>query len=237
MGLLEVALSLFAVLTAAGALFVAGVAVAVNYDALLRKAIYHAYDPKVEVTLQDAGPETEKQFHITESGFEPTYDDDFEIDYHRFDNRVTAADGGGMIRTFTFSVNVDGYDHRAADVALDVTADSMVRLSFEDHHRNDVEDGYREIRMGSKREYSFMELPVSTEEPHWFNPTFEVQMPPDGTYREFEVEATVDVSMDASEFEVPVAGVSLPSSVGDVEFDSIEREWTIIGPDHPEFGS
>lgn len=237
MGILEVALSLLAVLLSAGALLVAVLAVAVNYDALVRTVVYHTYDPKVEVTLGDAGPETEKQYHVTESGFEPTYDDDFEIEYHRLDNRVTAADGGGMIRTFSFSVDVDGYDHRTARVGLDVTADSMVRLTFDDYHRKDVEDGYRAIRTGGRREYSFVESPVSVDEPYWFTPTFEVQMPPDGTYREFEVAATADVSVDAAEFEVPVLGVSLPATVGEVEFEPIEREWTIIGPDHPEFGS
>lgn len=236
MGLLELALSSLGLVVATGAFVVALLALAGSYDDLVCKLVSLVYDPEVEVTLQDAGADTEKQYHVTEDGFEPTYADEFRIDYHRFENRVTAADGG-MVRTFTFSVALDGYDDREATARLRVETDPMVYLTYDEDRRRDVEDGYRAITRGDRREFTFAESTVSSEDPYWFTPTFEVQMPPEGEFREFEVEAEVDVSVDASEFEVPLLGIDLPERVGEVEFQTIEREWTIVGPDHPEFGS
>lgn len=237
MGLLEITLALLGLLVGAGALVLSALALFASYDALVRKVIYYAYDPKVELTLQDAGPETEKQFHVTDSGFETAYSDHFEIDYHKFENKVTAADGGGMIRTFNFSVHVDAYDEREVTTGLRVETDRMVYLNYDETARDDVEGGYETIRKGDVTEYVFRESTVSSEQPYWFDPSFEVQMPPEGTYREFEVEAELDVSVDASEFEVPLLGTDLPDTIGEVEYGPIQRRWTIIGPDHPEFGS
>jgi len=237
MGLLEIALGLLGLLVGGGALLIALLALFASYDDLVRKLIYYAYDPKIEVTLQDAGPETEKQFHITDAGFQPTYSDHFRIDYHKFENKVTAADGGGMIRTFNFSVHVDAYDDKRAMTQLRVLADRMIYMNYDETARDDVEDGYEKIRKGEKTEYVFRESELSRAEPYWFDPSFEVQMPPEGDYREFEVEAELDVTIDASEFEIPGLGRNLPTTIGEVEFESIERQWTIIGPDHPEFGS
>ncbi len=206
------------------------------YDRLIRKVIFHFYDPKIEITLQGAGDDTQKQFHIND-GFNPTYHDEFAIKYYKLPERepsVDKFDPQKNVETRSFSISVHGYDTKKATVRLQVTTKSGFHLQFEPRRLNDPTDPVDITRDGPNTVYTFPESEVSNLDSYWGMPNFEIQMNEEGTYRSFRLRAIVNVTMDASEFTIPFTDWHLPKNIGAVEFPSIEREWEIQGPDHDE---
>lgn len=208
------------------------------YDRIIRKAIFHLYDPHIELTLQEAGDETTKQFHVEEGkGHIPTYHDEFEIPYYKLPERDPAVerfDLGTNVETRSFSFSVHAQDTKKATIQLRITTRGVATLRFEPQRLNDPTDPVDITRDGPDKVYEFPRGEISNVDPYWAQANFEIQMNEGGTYRSFRLSGEVDVEIDASEFSIPVLGWRFPKNVGTVEFKPIRREWLILGPDHPD---
>lgn len=231
-------MSTITILLSGAALFLSILAIIAVYDRLIRKAIYHFYDPHVDLTLQGAGDDTLKQFHVEDGeGHIPTYYDEFEIPYYKLSERdptVDRFDSDTETETRSFHISVHGQDTKRAIVQLRIRTKGGVVLRFEPRRMNDPTDPIRITRDGPDKVYEFPRGKISNVEPYWVQPSFEIQMNKDGTYRRLRLSGDVDVTINASEFNIPVLGWTIPKNVGDVEFPQIRREWKVLGPDHDD---
>jgi len=208
------------------------------YDRLIRKAIYHFYDPYIDLTLQGAGDDTLKQFHVEEGeGHIPTYHDEFEIPYYKLskgDPTVGRFDSDKETETRSFHFSAHAQDTKKATIQLRIRTRLGAVLRFEPRRMNDPTDPVNITRDGPNKVYEFPRGEISNVDPYWAQPSFEIQMNKDGTYREFRLSGEVDVTINASEFSIPVLGFQIPENVGKIEYPAIRREWMILGPDHDD---
>ncbi|MDR5657850.1 hypothetical protein RH831_11775 [Halodesulfurarchaeum sp. HSR-GB] len=225
-------------LLSGAAVLLSVLAIIAVYDRLIRKAIYHFYDPHIDLTLQGAGEDTVKQFHVEEGeGHIPTYHDEFEIPYYKLPERdptVDRFDADTETETRSFSISVHGQDTKKATIQLRIRTRGSAVLRFEPRRLNDPTDPIEITRDGPDKVYEFPRSEISNVEPYWAQANFEIQMNEKGTYRVFRLSGEVDYTINASEFSIPIIGWQFPEIVGDIEFPPIRREWEILGPDHDE---
>jgi hypothetical protein len=211
-----------------------------SYDKIMSKFIHICYTPDVQMSLDL--PSNSNEFLREQLEGERN---EHEIDHHELVDF-------NQDRQVELRLSVSNRTEKRIRYQLSVSANHIIRSRDLLYQRNpDTEDVVQVRSLDGPSSYAkqflFQEVELSPDSMDYSSllhnvmhesPSFghsflvDVDATADSLHTQYLMEVKLNIRIDASEFHIPVIRKQLPSSVGDIEFGSIRKEYMIDGIDN-----
>lgn len=210
-----------------------------SYDKIVSKFIQIYHTPDVQMSLDL--PTSSNEFLREQLEGERN---EHEIDHHELV-------GFDQDRQLELRLSVSNRTEKRVRYQLSVSANHIIRSWDLLYRRNPETEDIVQVRSldgpsSYTKQFSFQEVELSPDSMDHSSllhnqmhgsPSFghsflvDVDATADSLHTQYLMEVELNIRVNASEFRIPIIGKQLPSSVGDIEFGSIRKEYIIDGVD------
>lgn len=194
-----------------------------TYDEVVARFIYHIYTPDISISVHASAEQ---------GGSTDEYKTGYMGGFAAGKYNIQRLDPDEAERILLVPVSVQSLEDKDVRLSLEITTEPIMSIWFEEMRAEGDYFDFIAHDEGQKQRYEIEEKLYRF--PYGSYPLVYLAVPihAENAYERIPVDTRVRVSIEASEFKLPVLEWSLPRSIGVIHFEPIEHHFDILGPHH-----